>query len=201
MGERREEWAASRMHARRLGRVLAGAIKKGDLQRVHGALLRGASPHFATRPHGRTPLHLAAEHGRRDVVCWLLARGADPAATALYAQTTALLLAVTFGHVEIAETLLQHGADPNQADNRGCSPLYAAVERRDLPLVRLLLNHGAHPDTARGWLGTPLGLALQRLREAEEPEHWMPRPPATERHRLQRAARDYRAIAALLSRR
>ena len=196
-----EEWAGSRMHPRRLSRVLAGAIRQGDLQRVHGALVRGASPHFATRPYGKTPLHLAAELGRLEVVRWLLARGAQPAATALYDEITALLLAVIGGHVEVVETLLQHGADPNQADNRGRSPLYAAVERRDLRLVRLLVKHGARPDAASGWLGTPLGLACQRLREAEEPEHWQPRPPTTEFHRLRRAAREYRTIVELLSRR
>lgn len=45
----------------------------------------------------------------------------------------------------VAQVLLGYGADPNQADARGCCPLYYALHRpgSKSALSQLLLDHGA----------------------------------------------------------
>ncbi|MFE7113610.1 ankyrin repeat domain-containing protein [Streptomyces sp. NPDC057575] len=62
--------------------------------------------------------------------------------------------------------LLDHGAPIDAADDRGDTPLHAAVRARRPDLVKLLLERGADTAAVDGLGRTPLGFAL-RLPEAD----------------------------------
>ena len=76
---------------------------------------------------------------------------------------TPLIEAIINGHFDFAAFLLEHGADPNAHDQRGRSPLYAAVDMHTLDtstrpdpqtkdrlnsvdVIKMLLDHGANPN-------------------------------------------------------
>jgi len=133
-----------------------------------------------------TPLVFAAREGHLPVVHQLVESGADINTVAADGKD-ALSMAITNGHFDIAYYLIEKGADVNQADARGFTPLYWAVDVRNmevapnfpwivtedpLPLIRQLLEVGAEPNhrinavsRARMHEGTPMvlfGSALTR---------------------------------------
>ena len=55
---------------------------------------------------------------------------------------TPLLVAINKGHFAMAEYLIQRGAEVSQANAAGETPLYQAVAKESLPLVRRLLAAG-----------------------------------------------------------
>ena len=64
----------------------------------------------------------------------------------------ALRRSVEKGKVRATEYLLEQGAPPNRSPKERLehrpSPLFRAVERNDIPIVKLLLSHGANRETA-----------------------------------------------------
>ena len=105
-------------------------------------------------------LHFAARDGYIDTAELLLNHGAD--INALVADgKNALGLAIFNGHYDLASMLIERGSDVNIADARGFTPLFWAVDRRNmetapnfpwvitddpLPLIRQLLYAGANPN-------------------------------------------------------
>ncbi|MFE1592939.1 ankyrin repeat domain-containing protein [Nocardia sp. NPDC058705] len=89
-----------------------------------------------------TPLHVAVEKNRRDVVEAFLAAGADPALTAR--RATALDMA---DNPDIARLLINAGAPVQTSQSH--TPLHRACTRADEPLwvevAELLLERGADP--------------------------------------------------------
>ena len=82
---------------------------------------------------GMTPLLYAARDGRIEVAQALLEAGADLEQTEGN-RISPLLMALINGHVELALVLLERGADVNVADFYGRTPLFAAVEYRNLDM-------------------------------------------------------------------
>lgn len=82
---------------------------------------------------GMTPLLYAARDGRLAEARLLVAAGAD-VAQAEANNIAPLLMAVLNNHLELARLLLDVGADPNARDFWGRSPLWAAVEYRNLDM-------------------------------------------------------------------
>ncbi len=85
------------------------AIRCGDtdaLRRLHRA---GADVNSRDR-FGHTGVMVAATHGLRETVSWLVSHGADLDHTAKY-HLSALMLAVINGHAETARALVEAGAD------------------------------------------------------------------------------------------
>lgn len=107
-----------------------------------------------------TPLHLAARDGRFAALKVLVEAGADVNAIAADGKN-ALGIAIFNGNYAMADYLIDAGSDVNQADAQRFSPLFWAVDRRNmetapnfpwvvtddpLPLIRKLLDHGADPN-------------------------------------------------------
>ena len=110
---------------------------------------------------GFTPLHFAAREGELEAARLLLDAGADVNSIAADGKNT-LGLAIYNGHYEVAALLLERGADVNHPDAEGFTPLFWAVDRRNmewnpgfpwvqtadpLPLIQALLDAGADPNT------------------------------------------------------
>jgi ankyrin repeat protein len=84
----------------------------------------------------------ACQHGRIEVVRWLLDRGVDPDVAPYYGRT-GLHWAIPPGHLEVVRLLLQRGADPSirddlfQADADGWLHIFFAARPHD-PLTQQL---------------------------------------------------------------
>ena len=109
---------------------------------------------------GGTPLHIAAEIGRVELMRALWERGASFEVRDRWGESP-LHRATLRGEVEAVRFLLDEGANPNALDNRGSSPLTAAAEYGDVEIARLLLQRGAEMD-ARNLSGeSPLHCAAK----------------------------------------
>jgi ankyrin repeat protein len=82
---------------------------------------------------GMTPLLYAARDGRLEEARLLVAGGAD-IELAEANDMRPLLMALLNDQVEVARLLLEHRADPNADDFWGRSPLFAAVDYRNLDM-------------------------------------------------------------------
>ena len=120
-----------------------------------------------------TPLMFAARDGALDLARLLADAGADVDAVAGDAKT-ALALAIFDGNYDLASFLVDRGADVNKADAQRFTPLFWAVDRRNMetapnfpwmvttdamPLIHELLDAGADPNVLVN--NTPRG----RMRE------------------------------------
>jgi ankyrin repeat protein len=107
-----------------------------------------------------TPLMFAAREGDVESARLLIAAGANINERASDGKD-ALGLAIFNGNYAIADFLLDHNPNVNQADTQGFTPLFWAVDRRNmetapnfpwmvttdpLPLIKKLLGAGANPN-------------------------------------------------------
>jgi ankyrin repeat protein len=137
------------------GDEIHDAAKKGDAAKVK-ALLSSNPALVASKDNvGRTPLHIAALFGRKEVVVLLLANKAEVNARAKQEQT-ALLWAASEGHAEVVELLLTNKAEVNAVDKNGWTPLHKAAEGGHKEVVELLLANKAAVDARNIQGATPL---------------------------------------------
>jgi ankyrin repeat protein len=149
--------------------ALMWAAAEGHADVVRLLLARGADPGLSSTastkaerrpPGGMTALLFAARQGKLQAARALLDGGADIDQSG--ADTTSpLLIAIVNGHYELASLLIERGANPNVADVNGRTPLYAAVDLRNvqwsqapapklpqathLAMIMQLLDAGADP--------------------------------------------------------
>ncbi|XP_004693608.1 PREDICTED: ankyrin repeat domain-containing protein 27 [Condylura cristata] len=95
-----------------------------------------------TNQEGSSPLHVAALHGRADLIPLLLKHGASAAARNA-AHAVPLHLACQRGHFQVVKGLLESNAKPDKKDGRGNTPLIYACAGGHHEVAALLLQHGA----------------------------------------------------------
>lgn len=121
-------------------------------QIVEKLLDKGADVNAKDLRHGRSPLHLAADHGRRNAAELLIAAGADVSAKDKEGHTP-LWYAKRKDRTETAELLRRHGA---------VESLYDAAEAGDINHVNRLIAEGADVNARTdGRLITPIYLAAR----------------------------------------
>lgn len=144
--------------------LVAGCVRKGQLDLAELCLQYGANPHAPGR-EGRAPLHMAIAAGDASMVDLLLQYGADPSSLGKEGQTP-LHMAIAVGSGSMVSTLLRHGVDPNAyfkrpvskaflelakqdsmkwflSYERGVTPLMMAANHGDPDMIASLLKHGA----------------------------------------------------------
>lgn len=102
----------------------------------------------------RSPLHYAAEHGRRNIVLLLLHHGAN-VNLADWQKYTPLHYAISRGHRACVKVLLEAGADVNAKTLGYFSPLHLAAKRGRDDTTSMLLDFGAKVN-AKAKASTPL---------------------------------------------
>jgi len=135
------------------------AAHRGDIARIQTLLAQNIYVNQVNE-QGQSPLHIASQNGRLQLVDYLLKHGANIRLKDLYGRI-ALHYAVLNDHVHITEQLLKHRSNPNEQDDLGFAPLHLALElpRKDLPIaimsaleikknaiIKLLLQYGAFVD-------------------------------------------------------
>jgi ankyrin repeat protein len=101
------------------------------------------------RPGGLTPLHYAARENRAEVARLLVEAGADINAREAN-DITPLLMAISNNGVATADYLLAHGGAVNTQDWYGRSPLWEAVNVRNLYVHNVTLKNGIDREPVLG---------------------------------------------------
>jgi len=139
---------------------MGAASKSGDLPAVRELLSRASDG--VSRPLNKssaTALHVAAQHGRRQIVEELLSRGADADAKALDGWRP-LHMSAAGGHEGVVALLLgMGGADVDATEEEGWAPLHVAAENDQFDVAITLLRAGGGVDVAREDGATPLHVA------------------------------------------
>jgi ankyrin repeat protein len=132
------------------------AAADGDAARLRALLAEDPRLAHAAGPHGKTPLHLAAEHDRREVAGILLDAGAPIDRRTDWGMTP-LEWAACLGKRDVGAALLARGA-------RGS--LFCAAGLGLLDRVRALLRRGSL-DTGAG--AQVIGTTAGQYRRTEDP--------------------------------
>jgi ankyrin repeat protein len=145
--------------------ALAIAVKNGHAACAEALVACGAAVEAQARAwEGKTPLHLAAESGRKDIAELLLTKGAEANLTDHQGRTP-LHLAALGDHREVAELLLAHQADANAKATGGKTPLHSAAQTGSTSVAKLLLASNVEVD-ARVQGQTPLHFAADEYTAA-----------------------------------
>ncbi|MGP8269408.1 MAG: ankyrin repeat domain-containing protein [Terracidiphilus sp.] len=101
-----------------------------------------------------TPLGIAIENNKREIVRLLLDAGADPNLPSSSGGSP-LVIALEHRHQKIVTVLLAHGADPNRPDPHNSTPFMIADEYGELDAQKALLAAGADPRPRERIPGKP----------------------------------------------
>lgn len=123
----------------------------GDLDEIADLFFRSIPNVNVKGNNNVTPLILASQQGKLDVVAFLLDRGAR-VNDAMTDGKTALLMACKNGHIEVVKILMKRGADQS-LESRGKSPLAIAISNGHTEIVNILNSYsprGQIPPKIRG---------------------------------------------------
>ena len=133
------------------GYAVDEAVGSGHLVIVNKLLERGATLDLGSRNrHGVTPLHVAAEHGKQEMVQFLLLKGADKDAVDVYGCSP-LHMAADHDRAAVVQVLLDAGVDTSVRCNEwNMSALHLAARKGHLEVLRTLIDHGVQVDATSG---------------------------------------------------
>jgi hypothetical protein len=130
------------------GTPLSYAAQVGRLAAVQCLVTElGADVNKAHKHDGSTPVMMAAEYDRLDVLEFLLKANAD-VNRADTEGFSPLFWAAKLGSLSVVRCLLKYGANINQADNAGITPLMVASFGKHAEVVTWLIKAGADPQIA-----------------------------------------------------
>jgi len=179
-----------RVQQAKLKESLFEAVTKGDIEQVKKLISEGADVNAEnSRIYNRTPLHIAAYEGHKDIAELLISIGADIGAKDIEGCTP-IYWAVVRGNKEIVDLLITADADVSDApifsvmsarnSNRdivellikagaNVPPLQLAAYRGNLQEVSRLLQEGIPVDSQNDFIGTALHTAAagDQLKVAE----------------------------------
>lgn len=126
------------------------AIKQGRLDRVTALIESDNARLNAMTPFG-TWLHVAAAHGKLDIVRYLLDMGIDINRKGGMVGAAAIEQASSEGHLEVVKYLLSRGAELDVSTPEG-NPLFGAILGGYTGIAKLLIDAGI--DTSVQYKGT-----------------------------------------------
>ena len=137
------------------------AAKKGNIEAVKKHLAAGTDVNAKEWKHRRTPLHFAADNGRKEIVELLINNGADVNARLVggYALKGMTPLDVTILHPEIADLLRKHGGKTGDWFDAGES-IFIAARVGHVEAIKKHLADGADVNTKDAGGRTPLDFAV-----------------------------------------
>lgn len=140
---------------------LAIAVWRDSGEMTRLLLEAGADPNARTGRYNRAvPLQLSTE---AEVVSALLEFEPDLSLEDADGNTPLNnLIEWSSMKVPVLKMLIRQGSDVNKPNKRGETPLFKAIDKSDMALVRLLLDRGADVDHASRNDGTPLHAACRR---------------------------------------
>jgi len=118
---------------------------KNSKSTVEVLLSAGADPN-AVDNTGASPLYLACESGKTDLVELLLSRGVSPNVIAADRTKLPMHAACKGRHYDLVKLLLECNADVTLRDDHGKTALHIAAADGCYELVELLLKHGSDVD-------------------------------------------------------
>jgi ankyrin repeat protein len=137
---------------------LVDAIRMNRIAAVEECISKGAGVRFNAGYFGETPLHLAAQSNRPEIIALLVEKGAPVDIPDMMGQTP-LFHAAEKGHVESVKQLLSLKADPGHVANTSRTALFGASVHGHVPVIEALTDAGADPNfVVRG--STPIFLAV-----------------------------------------
>jgi hypothetical protein len=137
---------------------LQAATCAGHASVVKKLLDNKANPDLATRAGRKTPLFLALDNGREDIVRLLVESGAN-LDVGDAGGNTALMVAAKKGNGSLAEFLLKRGASTRLVNRDGETAL---MQASDLIMAKMLVNLGADPFQKSAGGESPLQVATRK---------------------------------------
>ncbi|MCH8208543.1 MAG: ankyrin repeat domain-containing protein [Nitrospinae bacterium] len=129
---------------------LLRAIESGNQFRVERIIQKGAN--VEGEPGQVTPLILAAELGRLEIINILLRAGAKPNTRGL-GDINALVKAAENNHPLIVKKLINAGSETHVRDDRGATALAAAIKNGNANMLKDLLEAGADVNSSQIYEG------------------------------------------------
>ena len=118
--------------------------RSNALEALDNLLKKGAKPNVTSSSKSRTPLHVAAQFGHKQIIERLLnVKNLDIDATDQQGMT-ALHLAISRGYEDICTDLIDNGASINMTTKEGLSCLHLAADAGNTEIVSLVIQTGRY---------------------------------------------------------
>lgn len=138
-------------------KTLHDALQKNDMKELRWLIKKGEDVNLKDGWKGFTPLHLAVDENKEEMVKVLISEGAHIDAPDSMGKTP-----IFYAHtIEMAELLISQGADINAKNKKGDTVLLSALSSRVKEIPEYLLTRGAEVNVRNSQGNTPLHLAAK----------------------------------------